>query len=180
MRYALFFGRKLHVIAVNIAEHRIVADRRFKEMPFKFQIHRFFIGGFFSSVFALKTQNIKGFLPYACWNYLKKRKNWVSILQNTWIRPEDVHHYEPYVSMMKLATRMHALPRMVVDAYAKAEFRGNLLNLLEPGFGPALAPYVLDNDKFPENWFEQTSRCSKKCEQCNYCNTVLKQIMTED
>lgn len=127
----------------------------------------------------MQTKNIKGFLPYACWNYLKDRKNWVSILQNTWIRPEDVHHYEPYISMMKLATRMHVLPKMVVDAYAKSEFRGNLLDLLEPGFGPALAPYVLDNDKFPADWFEQTSRCNKKCEQCHYCKSVLQQIMTE-
>ena len=81
--------------------------------------------------------------------------------------------------MMKLATRMHVLPKMVVDAYAKSEFRGNLLDLLEPGFGPALAPYVLDNDKFPADWFEQTSRCNKKCEQCHYCKSVLQQIMTE-
>jgi len=127
----------------------------------------------------MKNRNIKGFLPYACWNYLKQRKNWVSILQNTWIRPEDVHHYEPYISMMKLATRMHTLPRMVIDAYAKEEYRGNLLDLLEPGFGPALAPYVMDNDKFPEDWFDRTSSCNKKCEQCNYCNTVLKQVITE-
>ena len=127
----------------------------------------------------MKTKNIKGFLPYACWNYLKYMKNWVSILQNTWIRPEDVCHYEEFVPMMKLATRMHALPRMVVDAYAKAEFRGNLLDLLEPGFGPALAPYVIDNDKFPADWFEQTSRCNKKCEQCNYCKTVLNQVLVE-
>ncbi len=127
----------------------------------------------------MKTKNIKGFLPYACWNYLKYRKNWVSILQNTWIRPEDVHHYEEYVPMMKLATRMHALPKMVIDAYAKAEFRGNLLNLLEPGFGPALAPHVIDNDKFPADWFEQTSNCSKQCEQCNYCKTILNEVLVE-
>lgn len=127
----------------------------------------------------MKSRNIKGFLPYACWNYLKDGSNWVSVLQNTWIRPEDVCHYEPYVSMMKLATRMHTLPRMVIDAYAKAEFRGNLLDLLEPGFGPAFAPFVLDNDKFPEDWFEKTSSCNKKCEQCNYCKSVLGQVLVE-
>ena len=74
---------------------------------------------------------------------------------------------------------MHTLPRMVIDAYAKAEYRGNLLDLFEPGFGPALAPYVMDNDKFPEDWFEKTSHCNKKCEQCNYCQSILRQVMTE-
>ena len=127
----------------------------------------------------MKNRNIKGFLPYACWNYIKDGKNWASVLQNTWIRPEDVYHYEPYVSMMKLATRMHTLPRMVIDAYAKAEFRGNLLDLLEPGFGPAFAPFVLDNDKFPKDWFEKTSSCNKNCEQCNYCKSVLGKVITE-
>lgn len=127
----------------------------------------------------MKSKNIKGFLPYACWNYLKDGNKWVSVFQNTWIRPEDVHNYEPYVSMMKLATRMHVLPRMVIDAYVKADFRGNLLDLLEPGFGPVLAPYVIDNGKFPADWFEKTSNCNKKCEQCNYCQSVLRQVMTE-
>ena len=69
--------------------------------------------------------------------------------------------------------------RVLVDAYAKAEYRGNLLDLLEPGYGPVLAPYVIDNDKFPADWFEQTSRCSKKCEQCTYCKSVLEQVLTE-
>lgn len=127
----------------------------------------------------MKNKNIKGFMPYGCWNYLRDGSKWVSVLQNTWIRPEDVHYYEPYVSMMKLATRMHALPRMVIDAYAKGEFRGNLLDLLEPGFGPALAPYVLDNDKFPADWFERTSQCDKKCEQCHYCKSVLAKVIID-
>lgn len=127
----------------------------------------------------MKARNVKGFLPYACWNYLKNKKNWVSVLQNTWIRPEDVHHYESYFSMMKLATRMHTHPIMVIDAYAKGEYRGNLLDLFEPGFGPAFAPYVIDNDRFPDDWFERTSSCSKNCDSCNYCQTVLKKVMTE-
>ncbi|MBR2037507.1 MAG: hypothetical protein IKA09_07220, partial [Lachnospiraceae bacterium] len=127
----------------------------------------------------MKARNVKGFLPYACWNYLKNKKNWVSVLQNTWIRPEDVHHYEPYFSMMKLATRMHTHPIMVIDAYTKGEYRGNLLDLFEPGFGPAFAPFVIDNDRFPDDWFERTSSCSKKCDSCNYCQAVLKKVMKE-
>lgn len=127
-----------------------------------------------------ESQNIAGFLPYACWNYLKEPENWVSILQNTWIRPEDLHHYEPYFPMVKLATRMHQLPMMVIEAYAKGEFRGNLPDLFEPGFGPALAPYVLDNSKFPADWFEKTTACDKNCRNCNYCRTVLNQIMIEN
>ena len=127
-----------------------------------------------------ENRNITGFLPYACWNYLREPENWVSILQNTWIRPEDLHHYEPYFPMVKLATRMHQLPMMVIEAYAKERYHGNLLDLFEPGFGPALAPYVLDNTKFPADWFEKTSSCKKKCHECTYCHRVLDQILLEN
>ena len=126
------------------------------------------------------NQNITGFLPYACWNHLRDRENWVSVLQNTWIRPEDVQHYEPYISMMKLATRMHQLPMMVIDAYAKGTYRGNLLDLFEPGFGPIFAPYILDNSKFPEDWFEKTTQCDKKCQSCNYCRSVFHNVLIEN
>ncbi len=125
-------------------------------------------------------RNISGFLPYACWNHLRDPANWVSILQNTWIRPEDLHHYEPYFPMVKLATRIHQLPMMVIDAYTKGVYRGNLLDLFEPGFGPALAPYVLDNSKFPADWFEKTASCDKNCSKCNYCRDVLNKILLEN
>ncbi len=38
-------------------------------------------------------------------------------------------------------------------------------------------PYVIDNTKFPDDWFEVTSRCDKKCHQCNYCNEVMDQVL---
>ncbi|MDD4689322.1 MAG: hypothetical protein PHE51_06210 [Eubacteriales bacterium] len=127
----------------------------------------------------MHTNNIKNFVPYACWNYIKSQENWVSILQNTWIRPEDVQNYEPYVDMMKLATRMHTLPSMVIKAYVNQEYHGNLLDLFEPGYGPALAPYVMANDMFPEDWFERTTACDKQCDKCNYCQSVLEKVLIE-
>lgn len=124
-----------------------------------------------------KQHNIKDFMPHACWNYLKNKDNWVSLLQNTWIRPEDIHHYEAYFHTIKLATRMHHLPGLVIDSYVRERYFGNFLDLCEPGFGPALAPYVIDNSKFPKDWFEKTSQCKKNCESCTYCSEVLDQVL---
>ncbi len=123
------------------------------------------------------SRNLSGFEPFACWEYLKEPKNWVSLLQNTWIRPEDLHNYEPYFTTVKLATRTHALPAMVIDAYVRRRYFGNLLDLFEPGYGPALAPNVIDNSRFPKDWFKQTSACDKNCEKCNYCKTVLNTVL---
>lgn len=124
-----------------------------------------------------EMQNMEDFLPYVCWRSLRDRQNWGKLLQNTWIRPEDIHHYEGLFDTVKLATRMHSLPGMVIDAYARRSFHGNTLDLCEPGFGRAIAPYVIDNKAFPADWFEKTASCDKQCHKCTYCQAVLEQVL---
>jgi len=123
-----------------------------------------------------KQKNVD-FLPYMCWNFLKKQENWVSVLQNTWIRPEDIHHYDGLVDQVKLATRAHHLPGMVIDAYARRKYSGNLLDLFEPGFGEAFAPFVIDSSKLPEDFWERTTFCTKNCQQCHGCEQILKEAL---
>ena len=124
-----------------------------------------------------EVANLKGFTPYVCWNALKNRENWPMLLQNTWVRPEDLHHYEDLFDTVKLATRMHARPGMVIDAYCRGKFYGNTLDLCEPGFGRAIAPYIINNMAFPEDWFEKTTGCDKQCHQCGYCKSVLEKVL---
>ena len=124
-----------------------------------------------------KQKNIE-FMPYMCWNYLKNKENWASVLQNTWIRPEDIDNYEGIADTVKLATRAHSLPGMVIGAYARRRYFGNLLDLFEPGFSPAFAPYVIDSSKIPANFWTVTTDCSKACENCEYCKRVLHASLT--
>lgn len=122
----------------------------------------------------------KANLPWAgasaCRGYFADPNHWVAFLQNTWIRPEDLFHYDTLVDSVKLATRMHALPAMVIDAYARRSYHGNLADLFEPGHGPTFAPYVIDNDRFPADWFERTSSCNKDCLRCGYCRLVKEHV----
>lgn len=120
--------------------------------------------------------NIEGAGFVGCKGYLRDPAHRVAFLQNTWIRPEDVHKLTPFADSIKLATRMHALPAMVIDAYARGSYHGNLADLLEPGHGPLFAPYVIDNDRFPADWFEKTAACDKQCDRCGYCDSVWKQV----
>lgn len=124
-----------------------------------------------------EVENIKDFTPYVCWRALKDRKNWPMLLQNTWVRPEDLHNYEDIFDTVKLATRMHQFPGMVIDAYVRGKYYGNTLDLFEPGFGRAIAPYIMDNSAFPKDWFEKTANCDKQCHKCGYCEEVLKKLL---
>ncbi len=124
-----------------------------------------------------ETERVEGWNPSICWNYYAKRENRVSILQNSWIRPEDLHNYRDYFSTLKLATRMHSNFRKVIQAYAEGTFIGNLLDLLEPGHGPLFLPYIIDNASFPPDWFKKTTGCGRKCSRCDYCSSVLKRVL---
>lgn len=126
-----------------------------------------------------EIKNLDDFMPYACWHMLKDRKNLHMLLQNTWIRPEDIHHYDELFDTVKLATRMHSLPAMVIDAYVRRKFYGNTLDLFEPGFSRALAPFIINNSDFPENWFTTVCSCDKICHKCDYCKNVLNQVLRE-
>ena len=124
-----------------------------------------------------EIKNMEGFNPYVCRRALKSREDWYLILSSTWIRPEDVCNYEGIVDTMKLANRMHSRPGMVVDAYCRASFHGNTLDLLEPGYGRLLAPYIISNKSFPEDWFRKTSSCDKACHKCGYCKATLDKVL---
>jgi collagenase-like PrtC family protease len=121
---------------------------------------------------------IDGFEPLACRRVLRQQHNWAAVLQATWIRPEDLHHYDDLVDLVKLATRTHDSPRLVLDAYVNARHHGNLLDLLEPGYGPLLAPDRIDNDRFPPDWFSRISECNGDCPSCNYCHEALAAVRT--
>lgn len=126
-----------------------------------------------------ETANIKRESPSLCWDYYRNESNWVSFLQNSWIRPEDIKNYNKYFSMAKLATRMHSNPGRVIQAYTKEKFNGNLLDLLEPGYGPLFFPYVIDNSKFPDDWFKKVTNCNKRCHICDYCDFVLEKVLVK-
>lgn len=124
-----------------------------------------------------EVDNMKDFLPYVCWRQMKDRANWHKVLQNTWVRPEDIHNYEDIFDTVKLATRLHQRPTMVIDAYTRGKFFGNLLDLFEPSFTSATMPYIFDNRAFPSDWFEKTASCDKNCHKCSYCKSVLDKIL---
>lgn len=124
-----------------------------------------------------ETKNVGGWSPILCRQVMRNRRNWPNLLRATWVRPEDLHHYDGLIDLAKLATRMHDRPRLVIAAYANRRFHGNLLNLLEPSHAEAVAPAWIDNDAFPPDWFERTAACGRRCGPCPWCAEVLMKVL---
>ena len=112
--------------------------------------------------------------PSYCRDWMKPEAHHADYLRATWVRPEDMHHYAGLFDSYKLATRISYSPRKIVAAYARGRHRGNLADLTEPGYD--FGKYIIDNSLFPEDWYERTSRCGRRCESCNYCQQVYEQV----
>jgi collagenase-like PrtC family protease len=123
-----------------------------------------------------EMDNIEGWNPVICWDFYKNRNNWASFLQNSWIRPEDLYYYDDLFPVVKLATRMHSNPRKVIESYTERKHYGNLMDLFEPGHSILFYPYIIDNSRFPDDWFSKIQDCDKNCHDCSYCSQVLKEV----
>ena len=109
-------------------------------------------------------------------------KQYEELLRGSWIRPEDLHRYEPYVSVIKLSTREADRPDLILKAYTSGSFDGNLFLLLDPCF-TFLSPLTfLDNKAFPKEWSEGkiAGLCANDCTHCGKCAEVLKRALKRD
>ncbi len=119
--------------------------------------------------------------PTLCAGFVSN-KQYEEILRGSWIRPEDLHRYEPYVSVIKLSTREADRPDLILKAYTSGSFDGDLLQILDPTFSFLVAPQIFDNKAFPKEWSEGkiAGRCANDCTHCGKCTEVLKLILKRD
>ncbi len=114
--------------------------------------------------------------PSPCCDVFIDPDNLPALLQNTWIRPEDLHKVSGYFDTIKLASRISPTIKDIIKGYCEGEWHGNLLKLFEMDY--SILPFVpkIMNDKFPDDWFEQTMHCGHQCHHCGYCKKVLAQV----
>ena len=99
------------------------------------------------------------------------------LTHSTVIRPEDIRHYEGLVPLVKLATRTHSNPRLVLEAYCSGRFTGNFFDLTEPGHGVFFRGKILDNARIPEEYWKTKSQCAENCIECGYCRKIMEQAL---
>ena len=83
-----------------------------------------------------------------------RERRFGEFLRATWIRPEDLHLYAPYVETIKLSTRDAKSPWTILKAYTEQSYSGNVFDFIDPGFSQMSREYWLDNSAFPPDWAE--------------------------
>ncbi len=132
-----------------------------------------------------KSPKDAAFEPYACRRMMKDPTNRHLILSGNLVRPEDIAYYAGLVDGVKLATRIHPFPAIVIGAYAKQRWNGDVSSLTEPGFGDMLAPYILDNTAIPADYWKHKTTCARAvskgsnapCRKCGYCGDVYQTVL---
>ena len=105
-----------------------------------------------------------------------ERGNYEDFIRATWLRPEDMIRYEPYVDIVKLATRRHPFPVKVLDAYARNSYNGNLAELMDPVHS---FPKGFDNASFSRSllWPSVLNcRESNNCKHCGKCHAMMAEV----
>ena len=127
----------------------------------------------------IQSETKKVDLPPTLCVGLVQAKQYEEILRATWIRPEDLHRYTPYVSLFKLSTREADRPDRILEAYTTGSLNGDLLMILDPGFSFLVYPNVFDNKAFPAEWSEGriAGKCASNCTHCGKCTEVLKLVL---
>ncbi len=106
-------------------------------------------------------------------------RKYEEFIRSTWIRPEDIPLFEPYVDVIKLATRRIKSPTRILNAYASYSYDGNLADLMDPVHSDLFAPYCIDNKSFPPDFALSGTggACANNCTHCGKCADVLKQVL---
>ena len=121
-------------------------------------------------------------MDLVCNSIFARKKMLSDFLRCTWIRPEDIHVFEPELETIKLSTREAKFPMEIVEAYVNASYDGNLLRLMDPYHGLGFRPNRVDNKSFPADWVTSgiAGKCADNCTHCGKCEQVLKQVTRYD
>ncbi len=133
---------------------------------------------------ALDRDGVPGFEPYVCRKLISKPENRYLLLAGNLVRPEDVSSYAGIVDGIKLATRIHPFPAILIRAYVKGAWDGDLTSLTEPGFADLLDGETLSNADLPLDYWAKRTQCPRAkhngstafCKACGYCQRLYTNL----
>ena len=116
-----------------------------------------------------------GFTNFLC-RTVFERGGYEEFMRAIWIRPEDLPRYEPYVGVVKLATRRHPHPDKIIAAYATRSYDGDLAEIMDPFYR---FPMAIDNKSLGASpLWPEVRDCANadNCRKCGKCAELLKAV----
>ena len=116
-----------------------------------------------------------GFTTFLC-RTVYERGEYENFLRSIWIRPEDLPMYEPYVGVVKLATRRHPDPEAIIAAYATCSYDGDMAAIVDPCFK---FPKIIDNKALGLSplWPEvRDCPYADNCIKCGKCRRLMAAV----
>ena len=116
-----------------------------------------------------------GFTNFLCRTVFELGRH-EEFLRAIWIRPEDLPRYEPYVDVVKLATRRHPNPDKILAAYATCSYAGDLAEIMDPFYR---FPNTMDNAALGASpLWPEVRDCpdAGRCRGCGKCKRLLAEV----
>ena len=98
-----------------------------------------------------------------------------SHINGPYVRPEDLNHYEPYVSHIEFYCEHLSQEAELLRTYKAGKWEGNL-NFLIMGLN-----YSVTNRLIPEEFGEFRVKCGQRCmgaNNCHYCESTFRMVNT--
>lgn len=119
-----------------------------------------------------------------CYNNYMVRNNGIC---GTYIRPEDIPVYEPYISHIEFNTDSLRAERALLEVYTAQEWPGNL-NLLLTSLGVdvdnrGFSALPIDDTSDPHYFARRRLNCQQKCQSdglCKFCPLAFRLINMVD
>jgi len=118
---------------------------------------------------------------------LQRFQRLANLLRLSWIRPEDIHHYEALgIRYFKLQGRqavVHGDPVRAVECYFKESFDGDLMELLDMFEPTSNFRVAMDNrslDGFIAPFVRRENFCKNDCAVCGYCEKFSETCIDKD
>ena len=115
-----------------------------------------------------------------CGQYLEDKQHRLDYLSfSNIIRPEDLYLWEPYVTCIKLATRVTPNLKNIVEAYVGRSYDGDLMSLTEPAYVFQYYPQIVNNKMISSDYVKERimRKCGMQCSNCGLCKSTMENAL---
>lgn len=105
-------------------------------------------------------------------------KNPAKVFSIPFIPPDALKYYLPFVDYFKISGRDNPTSSIefFLKAYINQDFKGNLLKILDSPCASYFA-FIDYGALLKNNFFEKMIKCNSNCNECNYCNKLMKEAV---